>query len=110
MNRIILAVVFFLFVQLAKSQLPSQACIDAQTALATNTACTAALGSGTNFSAICMGSCRTLFDNIIDNCDNAVSCYRAIVSHGCTAYWVATYIMSPNFYHLLYRLLLHIQL
>ena len=73
MNRIILALVVLAFVQLVKGQLPSQACLDAITALNSDATCTAALSSGTDFSAICMGSCRTLFNNIINSCDATVS-------------------------------------
>ena len=73
MNRIILALVVLAFVQLVKGQVPSQACIDATTALGADDTCTAALSSGTDFSAICMGSCRILFNNIINSCNATVS-------------------------------------
>ena len=73
MNRIILALVVLAFVQLVKGQLPSQACIDATTALVVVDRCRAAFNTGTDFSTICMGSCRTLFNNIINNCDATVS-------------------------------------
>ena len=72
MNRIILALVVLAFVQLVKGQ-PSQACMDATTALGADDTCTAAFTTGTDFSAICMGSCRTLFNNIISDCDATVS-------------------------------------
>ena len=70
MNRIVFSLFAFAFVQLVNSQ---TACLDAQAALATDATCAAAFSNGTDFSAICMGSCRTLFDNIISNCDNSVS-------------------------------------
>ena len=73
MNRIILTLVVLAFVQLVKGQVPSQACLDATTAVNSDATCSAALFNGTDFNAICMGSCRTLLDNIITNCDNEVS-------------------------------------
>ena len=50
------------------------ACTTAQTALATNAGCAAAFATA-DTSAICMGACRSLFDDIISNCDAAVSLY-----------------------------------
>ena len=70
MNRIIFSLFAFAFVQLVSSQ---DACLNAQTALATNTGCVAAFATATDTSAICMGACRDLFDDIIDNCDAGVS-------------------------------------
>ena len=68
--RIILPLVVFAFVQLINGQFPSQACIDATTALATNISCTSADAA----SVLCrMGTCRDLFNVIINNCDAAVS-------------------------------------
>ena len=81
MNRYItFALVALAFIQLVNGQ---TACLDAQTTLTSNTTCLTALDAGTDFNVTCMGSCRTLFDSIINNCDNAVSCsYRARASHG----------------------------
>ena len=45
------------------------ACTDAATALASNTACATA----TTANDICTGTCRDLYDDIIDNCDATVS-------------------------------------
>ena len=73
MNRIILPLVVLAFVQLVNGQVPTQACTDAIAALGRNTACTAAFGTGTDVTAICMGTCRNLFNDIIDNCGDAVS-------------------------------------
>ena len=73
MNRIILPLVAVAFVQLVNGQVPSQACVDATTALGTNAACTAAFGAGTDVTVLCMGTCRDLFNAIIDNCGAAVS-------------------------------------
>ena len=70
MNRIVFSLFAFAFVQLVNSQ---TACLNAQTALATDATCVAAFSTATDFSAICMGSCRTLFDNIIRDCDATVS-------------------------------------
>ena len=76
--RIILPpLVVFAFVQLINGQFPSQACIDATTALATNTSCASDFQSATETDAasiLCrMGTCRDLFNVIINNCDAAVS-------------------------------------
>ena len=70
MNRIVFSLFAFAFVQLVSSQ--PDACDSAQTDLALNDTCFAAF-TGTNFSVICMGSCRTLVDNIINNCNVTVS-------------------------------------
>ena len=70
MNRIVFSLFAFAFVQLVSSQ---DACTTAQTALATNAGCVAAFASATDTSAICMGACRDLFNDIISNCDAAVS-------------------------------------
>ena len=48
-------------------------CITAQANLATNTACTTAFSTGTDTDAICVGTCRDLFNAIIRSCDSAVS-------------------------------------
>ena len=48
------------------------ACQTAVTNLGLSTACTTA-ATGTDASVICMGECRTLYDAIINNCDDAVS-------------------------------------
>ena len=47
------------------------ACTAAATALASNTACATA----TTANDICTGTCRDLYDDIIDNCDATVSGY-----------------------------------
>ena len=44
-------------------------------ALAADTACATATDAAT----VCMGNCRTLYDNVINNCDDAVS--ECIASH-----------------------------
>ena len=44
-------------------------CTTAVTALVSNTACVAA----STTSEICTGTCRDLYDDIIDNCDATVS-------------------------------------
>ena len=74
MKRIIIAVFTLIFVQLVKSE--TQACIDAITVRAGNDICTGVNGTDPNI--LCMGTCRNLIDNIIDNCDNEVSFYWAI--------------------------------
>ena len=66
MNRIIIAIFALVFVQLVSSQ--TLACQQAQTALFTDATC-----SSTDAATVCMGTCRTLYDNVISNCDNAVS-------------------------------------
>ena len=48
-------------------------CITAQANLATNTACTTAFSTGTDTDAICVGTCRDLYDDIINSCDASVS-------------------------------------
>ena len=73
MNRIILPLVAVAFVQLVNGQLPTQACTDATTALATNAGCAAAFATATDASTLCMGTCRDLFNDIISNCDASVS-------------------------------------
>ena len=47
------------------------ACTDAATALASNSACATATDANT----ICTGTCRDLYNDIIDNCDATVSGY-----------------------------------
>ena len=51
------------------------ACTTAQAALATDVACTSAIATATDSSVICSGSCRSLINDIIDNCDASVSQY-----------------------------------
>ena len=75
MNRIILSFVVLVFVQLVNGQVPTQACVDATTALGTNTACTTAFATATDATVLCMGTCRDLFDDIINNCGATVSLY-----------------------------------
>ena len=70
MNQFVFAILAFGFVQLANTQ---TACLDAHTTLLTDATCVAAFSAGTDASTICVGSCRNLFDNIICNCDAAVS-------------------------------------
>ena len=67
MNRIIVALFAFAFLQLVSSQLDT--CQQAQVDYSTDLTCAGA----TNASTLCMGNCRTLLDNIISNCDNVVS-------------------------------------
>ena len=67
MNRIIIALFAFAFVQIVSSQLT--ACQQAQADYTSDLTC---LGA-TDVSTICMGNCRTLLDNIISTCDNVVS-------------------------------------
>ena len=66
MNRIIISFLALAFLQLVSSQ---TACLDAQTALSSDLTCVSASDAAT----VCMGQCRTLYDNIISSCDNAVS-------------------------------------
>ena len=70
MIRIIFAILALVFVQLVNGQ---DACSTAQTNLVTNVECTAAFSTGTDVDAICMGTCRDLFDAIIAECDATVS-------------------------------------
>ena len=72
-SHIIFSFVALTFVQLVNGQ---TACLDAQNALTSDATCFSVFSAGTDISAICFGLCRTLFDNIINNCDSAVSCYR----------------------------------
>ena len=67
MNRIIIALFAFAFVELGSSQLT--ACQQAQLDYASDLTC----ASATDPSVVCMGNCRTLIDNAISNCDNTVS-------------------------------------
>ena len=66
MNRIIITLFALALVQLVSSQ---TACLDAQTALATDLSCAAATDAAT----ICIGTCRDLYADIIDNCNATVS-------------------------------------
>ena len=66
MNRIIIAIFALAFVQLVSSQ---TACQQANLDYATDATCP----GSTDPSVVCMGSCRTLIDNVISNCDNTVS-------------------------------------
>ena len=74
MIRIIFANLALVFMQpLVNSQDP---CAIAQANLASNPGCIAAFSSGTDTDAmntICMGTCRYLFDAIINDCDPTVS-------------------------------------
>ena len=78
MNRIIIALFALAFMHLASSQL--SACNQAQLDLTSDSACLAAVGA-LNSSVVCMGSCRSLIDNVTSNCDNTVS------SKGLIGYW-----------------------
>lgn len=64
MNRITVAVFSLAFLQLVSSQ---TACNDAFRALTNNPTCIS------KNATVCMGTCRTLYDNIISSCDNTVS-------------------------------------
>ena len=64
MNRIIIAIFALAFVQLVSSQ----TCQQAQTALFADATC-----NSTDAATVCMGTCRTLYDSVISNCDNTVS-------------------------------------
>ena len=70
MNRIIIALFALAFMHLASSQL--SACNQAQLDLTSDSDCLPA-AAALNSSVVCMGSCRTLIDNVISNCDNTVS-------------------------------------
>ena len=70
MNRIVFSLFIFAFVQLVNSQ---QACLNATAALTANIACNTAFAVGTDASTLCMGTCRELFNDIIDNCNDSVS-------------------------------------
>ena len=48
-------------------------CIIAQANLGTNTVCTTAFSTGNDTDAVCMGTCRDLFDAIISSCNATVS-------------------------------------
>ena len=48
-------------------------CTTAQANLATNAACTTAFSYGNDTDAICMGTCRDLYDAIISSCNATVS-------------------------------------
>ena len=65
MNQIAIAMFALAFVRLASGQ----ACLNAQTALVNNPTCASAVDAAT----VCMGTCRTLYDDIISNCDDTVS-------------------------------------
>ena len=66
MNRIIIALFAFAFVQLVSSQ---DACQRAKFEYVTDVTC----ANATDASTICVGYCGTLLDNIISSCDNVVS-------------------------------------
>ena len=82
MIRISFAILALVFVQLVNGQ---DACTTAQINLTNNTACATAFStgtdSGTDANAICVGTCRDLFDAIISSCNATVSqaCYLANV-------------------------------
>ena len=74
MNQIIITLFSALaFVQLVSSQTP---CLDAQTALSSDLTCV----SATDAATICLGGCRSLFDDIINNCDTTVSEYSQLLT------------------------------
>ena len=70
MNQIIIALFALAFMHLASSQL--SACNQTQLDLTSDSDCIAGIGA-VNSSIVCMGSCRSLIDNVISNCDNTVS-------------------------------------
>ena len=72
MNRIVFSFFIFAFVQLVNSQ---TACTNATVALAANIGCTATFTTGRDASVLCIGTCRDLFNDIVDNCAAAVSSY-----------------------------------
>ena len=88
-SRIVFALVALSFVQLVNSQM---ACSDAQTALNRATTCLAAFSAGTDSDVICIGSCRTIFDNIINSCDSTVSFCNSYA--GIRSYNRSTYSLS----------------
>ena len=69
MIRIIFAILALVFVQLVNGQ---DACTTAQTNLASNTACTTAIGTG-DLDNICMETCRNLLNALVSSCDPSVS-------------------------------------
>ena len=66
MNRIIVALFALAFMHLASSQ--QSACNQAEIDLSNDTTCLAGL-LAVNSSVICMGSCRTLIDDVINYCN-----------------------------------------
>ena len=73
--EIVFAFFALAFVQLANAQIAG--CSDAQSSLMTDATCLAAISAETDVETICMGSCRSLIDDIINNCDAAVSWLKA---------------------------------
>ena len=71
MIRISFAILTLVFVQLVNGQ--SDDCQLAIMNLEANYACSAAFDTGTDVDAIRMGTCRDVFDAIINECDEAVS-------------------------------------
>ena len=68
---LIIGILAFLLLQLAAGQVPSTACQNAVNTLAANTAsCTPTVENPQIF---CTGDCRQYYDDVIDNCDEAVS-------------------------------------
>ena len=66
---LIIGILTLLLLQLAAGQ--TTACVDALNTLAANAAsCTATLD---NPLIICTGQCRQYYDDVIDNCDQAVN-------------------------------------
>ena len=70
MNPTISVILAVVSVQLVNGQ---DACTTAQVDLVTDTTCVEAFSTGNDVTLICMGTCRHLFDEIIDNCDASVS-------------------------------------
>ena len=71
MNRIVIAIFALASVQLVSSQ--TTACLNALTALSSDRAC-----SSGDTDTVCMGTCRTLYDDIIAICDDEVSSLTAM--------------------------------
>ena len=71
MNRIIIALFALAFMHLASSQL--SACDQAQLDLTNDPDCVVGGIGAIDAPVVCMGSCRSLIDNVISNCDNTVS-------------------------------------
>ena len=67
MDRIVTAICALAFVQL--HVVTSQTCQQALSDLNSDFTCASSIDPPT----VCMGACRTLYDNVISSCDNTVS-------------------------------------
>ena len=74
---LIIGILSLVLLQLAAGQTPSAACTDAHTALSVNGA------SCTTTESICSGQCRQYYDDVINNCDEAVSQVAVLCSCLC---------------------------